>query len=412
MLKRLIACVLLVLVVFGVRVTAFAFETSEPTLTHEVARSHSLFFVNELRIPLRAYSIAGEDFVDIFDLANALANTDAYFFPKWNIQNYSIRIMSGQVPPHLVLGSSVLTPAVSVAHFADVDVVFDSQRFNIGAYRVRDSVYFSLHQLAALLDIGIFAAETGNVVDLVLDMTFTESLTESINESLSEGTAEDTSEAPASIRAINPFRPMIALTFDDGPSIHTIPILDALEYHGVVATFYVTANRLENYRDIAIRTHMMGNEIANHTWSHPRLPHLSWEEIFTELHESNIAIAEITGTVPASFRPTFGFFDSRVEEIARDLGLPLILWSLDTNDWYTRDVNSTFNIVMNNVRDRDIILLHDLHEPTARATVLLIPALLERGFQLVTVSELFYYSGVTPQPGGVYNCGNGMRTWR
>jgi len=398
--KSLFVCILLVLMVSGVRVTAFVDELSETVATQGVARSHNLFFVNDLRIPLRAYNISGEDFVNIFDLANALINTDTYFSPRWNVRNHSLRINSRQASSCIWSGSSTLTPAVSVAYVADVDVIFDNQKFNISAYRVSDSVYFNLHQIAALLDIGIFESEIENVINLVLGMTFTESIFENL---------ADNSNA---VRAINPFRPMIALTFDDGPSIHTVPILDALEYHGVVATFYVTANRLENYRDIAIRTHLMGNEIANHTWSHPRLPHLSWDGIFTELYDSNVAIAEITGAVPASFRPTFGFFDSRVEEIARDLGLPLILWSLDTNDWYTRDVNSIFNIVVNNVRDRDIILLHDLHEPTARATVLLIPALIEMGFQLVTVSELFYYSDVVPQPGGIYNDGHGRRTWR
>jgi len=400
MLKRFIALTLIALVVLGAGVTAFASEPAESIAPLAVTRSNNLFFVNDLRIPLRAYNISGEDFVDIFNLANALNNTDADFSPRWNVRNYSLRIDRGQVSPCIGSGLTTLTPAVNVAYTADVDVIFDSQRFNISAYRVRDSVYFNLRQLAALLDIGIFESEGENMINLILDMTFNESIIENLTES------------PNGVRAINPFRPMVALTFDDGPSVHTVPILDALEYHGVVATFYVTANRLENYRDIAIRTHLMGNEIANHTWSHPRLPHLSWDGIFAELHQSNVAIAEITGTAPASFRPTYGFFDHRVEEIARELGLPLILWSLDTNDWYTRNVNSIFNVVVNNVQDRDIILLHDLHEPTAQATVLLIPALIEMGFQLVTVSELFYYSDVIPQPGGVYNCGNGRRTWR
>ncbi|MCL2248725.1 MAG: polysaccharide deacetylase family protein [Oscillospiraceae bacterium] len=208
---------------------------------------------------------------------------------------------------------------------------------------------------------------------------------------------------------IDPYRPMIALTFDDGPSIHTIPILDALEFHGGLATFFVLGTLLESHRDIAQRIHMQGNEIANHTWSHQRLTDLSESDMHFEIYNASVAIAEITGFAPASLRPTYGAHNEAVMRVAENLNLPLVLWSLDTRDWYTRDADMIFDAVMDNVQDRDIIIMHDIREPTAEAAMRLIPALIEQGFQLVTVSELFYHSGVTPTPGRIYNFGGGRR---
>jgi len=384
MLVRLLVCVLLVFVVLSVGVPAFAVEADE------AARTGNVFSVNGTRMPFRAFNVAGHDFVNIFELAIALSDTDARFSPRWNVRNYSLSIVRGQAFSSVGVNLSILTPAVNSAVFTDVDILHDNRRINLAAYRIGNSVYFSLYQIAAALDVGIVASETDNVVNLITEITFTESFEEE--------------------RTINPFSPMIALTFDDGPSLYTIPILDALEYHEAVATFYVTANRLRNHIDIANRIHSMGNEIANHSWSHPLLTQLSTDSIRAELHDSNVAIAEITGVAPASLRPPFGAYDYRVTEIARELNLPLVLWSLDTKDWYTRDAEAIFNIVMKNVRDRDIILLHDIHNPTARASVRLIPALIERGFQLVTVSELFHYSEINPEPGEIYESGHGRRS--
>ena len=381
MLKWLISFVLLATVLLSAGSTASALEADE------AVRTRNVFYVNGVRTPLRALNIAGQDFVDIFEIAIALSRTESRFLPRWTVRNHTLNITRGQAFPFIGTNLSLPTPSVNKASLVNVDVIFGAQRFNMTAYRVSDSVYFNLRHVAGLLDVGVKYSALGNAVHLTTEMTFAESLDE--------------------IRSINPFRPMIALTFDDGPSVHTIPILDALEYHGAVATFYVTANRLENYMDIANRAHVLGNEIANHSWSHPRFTLLSEEEIHAELHNSNVAIAQITGRAPASFRPPFGLYDYRVSQIAAELNLPLLLWSLDTNDWYTRDADATFNIVMDNVRDRDIILMHDLHEPTARAAVRLIPALLERGFQLVTVSELFYHSNITPTPGKTYESGHG-----
>ena len=77
--------------------------------------------------------------------------------------------------------------------------------------------------------------------------------------------------------------------------------------------------------------------------------------------------------------------------------MPAILWSIDTLDWKTRDVDATVSAVLDHVKDGDIILMHDLYDTAAGASEIVIPELIRRGYQLVTVSELASYrGGMTP----------------
>ena len=99
-------------------------------------------------------------------------------------------------------------------------------------------------------------------------------------------------------------------------------------------------------------------------------------------------------------RPPYGAYNSNVQINA---GAPLILWSIDTLDWKTRNAKNTINVVMNEVKDGSIILMHDIHSPSVDAAEVLIPKLIASGYQLVTVSELAKYRSVAMYSGGVYN---------
>jgi len=204
---------------------------------------------------------------------------------------------------------------------------------------------------------------------------------------------------------IDPNRPMIALTFDDGPSAFTVPILDALEQYGAVATFYVSGSRVQRHSNIVLRASDMGCEIASHSWSHRNLTGLSESSIRTELRNANTVIESVIGRPPSSMRPPYGGINQRGRNVAAELGLPVMLWSLDPSDYTLSNANTIYNRVISNVRNRDIILLHDTSRSTADAARRLIPALIERGYQLVTVSELMYYSGIETRPGAVYTSG-------
>lgn len=198
---------------------------------------------------------------------------------------------------------------------------------------------------------------------------------------------------------IDPSKPMVALTFDDGPSVYTKDILNQLEKYNAHATFFVVGNRVSSYASTIQRAYDLGCEIGNHSWSHPQLSAISVAKMQEELSSTDAAVKKIIGIAPELLRPPYGAVDADVKKYA---GKPLIHWSIDTLDWSTRSSSKTIASVLNNVRDGSIVLMHDIYAPTRDAAVSLIPTLISRGYQLVTVSEMAAYRGVTLQDGTIY----------
>ena len=195
---------------------------------------------------------------------------------------------------------------------------------------------------------------------------------------------------------------MIALTFDDGPRQTTQRLLDILEHHNALATFFVSGSLVEMGRDIVARAANMGNEIAGHTWTHADLTQLCDWEIAEELQSTSAVIKSVTGLSSRIYRPPYGFTNSNVRRVSAELGYSIISWTLDTLDWHYRDAEVVYDIIMDNVIDDDIILLHDIHSTTIDAMERVIPNLISRGFQLVTVSELLTRKYGELEPGVVY----------
>ncbi len=178
---------------------------------------------------------------------------------------------------------------------------------------------------------------------------------------------------------------MVALTFDDGPSIYTPKILDTLEKYGAKATFFVVGNRIANYSDTLLKAHNLGMEIGNHSYTHPNLTKLSHSQILEQKNNTENAIIAVTGQGSKVMRPPYGRRDNKVLSA---YNMPAILWSIDTLDWKTKNAQATVQAVMDNVKDGDIILMHDLYSSTAEALEILVPKLIDEGFSLVTVSQL------------------------
>ena len=198
---------------------------------------------------------------------------------------------------------------------------------------------------------------------------------------------------------IDPNKPMVALTFDDGPSAYTKDILDQLEKYGAHATFFVVGQRVSSYASTIRRAYSLGCEIGNHSWSHPNLASISIKTMQSEISRTDAAIESVIGKKPTLLRPPYGSVDSDVRNYA---GKPLIHWSIDTLDWSTRNSSKTISSVLNNVRDGSIVLMHDIYAATRDAAVSLIPTLISRGYQLVTVSEMAAYHGTTLRNGSIY----------
>ena len=206
------------------------------------------------------------------------------------------------------------------------------------------------------------------------------------------------------ILPIDPRRPIIALTFDDGPAKTTEKILDILEANNARATFCVLGNRigLEHNEARILRAYQGGNEIIGHSWNHKQLTKLTYDEIKKQLEDTNNAIFNITGTMPTLHRPPYGSVNDNVKKASLDLNLAMVNWSIDPYDWKTKDAEATYKAIMGSVKNGSIILCHDIHESTGEAMERVIPELIAQGYQLVSVSELLTFGGNTIEPGELY----------
>lgn len=198
-----------------------------------------------------------------------------------------------------------------------------------------------------------------------------------------------TAEPAAAI--VNENGPMIALTFDDGPYPKvTGHILDVLEKNGVCATFFVMGSRIEGHEDMLTRMDELGCEIGNHSFSHADLTRLSKADCQRELSDTDAEIRRVTGHEASVVRPPYGYYNKTVMSAAER---PLILWTVDTNDWRGKAPGEIADYVIQQAKEGSVILMHDQQTQTADAMEMIIPTLIEEGFRFVTVSELIRLTG-------------------
>lgn len=201
----------------------------------------------------------------------------------------------------------------------------------------------------------------------------------------------------------DPDKPMLALTFDDGPSAHTERLLNIFKEHGGKATFFVVGNCIDRRKDILKRMSDEGHEIGNHCWNHPNLSKQSEKEIATQISRTSSKIYEVTGKGASLVRPPYGAYNDKVKSVGKKLGVSFILWSVDTRDWESKNADAVYKSVMSSAKDGEMILLHDLHKTTVDAMERVIPELIEQGYQLVTVSQLLTSDGGSIEAGKTYS---------
>lgn len=197
-------------------------------------------------------------------------------------------------------------------------------------------------------------------------------------------------------------RPMIALTFDDGPGYNSCSkkITKLLEQFNAKATFFMIGKNVHRLPKTVSRRLALGFEIGNHTWDHDRYgSHVTREDII----KANREIEKACGKPPACFRSPGGKTNEFIRDICKQSNLPLFHWSVDTNDWKYKDPDWIYRIVVNSVKDGDIVLMHEIYNSTYYALERILPELTDRGFQFVTCSELIYAkTGKAPEPGVQY----------
>ena len=208
--------------------------------------------------------------------------------------------------------------------------------------------------------------------------------------------------APVVQAEIDPDKPMVALTFDDGPRREsTERILDVLEQYNCHATFFIVGSRAKKEKKSLKRAAELGCDIANHSYSHPRLNTLNSAGIKNQIRKTDDIIKKLTGRKVQFVRTPYG----QGGRILKYINHPVILWNIDTLDWKTLNAKKIVKAATANVEDGDIILMHDIYNSTAEAVETIVPKLIEKGFQVVSVSELFKYKKIKPKKHKVYfNC--------
>ena len=181
---------------------------------------------------------------------------------------------------------------------------------------------------------------------------------------------------------------LIALTFDDGPSEYTDKIIDLLNDYNCHATFFVVGNKVLSNKDSIIKMVDNGNEIANHTYSHPWLTHLNVNNIVDEINQTNETILSVTGIKPRLFRPSYGAINKTVRN---KINMDVVMWTNDSSDWKYKNYKTIASRVIKKVKNYDIILMHDTYERSYKALKIIIPKLQNQGYIFVTVTDLYEY---------------------
>lgn len=181
-------------------------------------------------------------------------------------------------------------------------------------------------------------------------------------------------------------RPMLALTFDDGPGEYTQELLDCLEENNAHATFFMLGQNVSVYPDAPKRMLEIGCEIGSHSWDHTQLTTIDLDAVAKQFSDTDNALIEACGQASSVARAPYGDGNT---DIYNTVAKPFFMWSLDTEDWRLMDADADYNAVMNgDLTDGSIILMHDIHQPSVQAAIRFIPELVARGYKLVTVSEM------------------------
>ena len=190
-----------------------------------------------------------------------------------------------------------------------------------------------------------------------------------------------------------------AVAVVNGDDPWTPRLLEGLSRRGARATFFLVGSQIEGREDLVRRIRQEGHQIGSHSFSHRALTELSTADALADLEKCDRALRQVLGDGSYWLRPPYGFLSDR--ELCA-LGTPAICWSVDTEDWKSRDVDSILDIVLRRAGDGDILLLHDCYATSVTAALEIVDRLQPRGVRFVTVEELFAVKGVEPACGTLY----------
>ena len=184
---------------------------------------------------------------------------------------------------------------------------------------------------------------------------------------------------------------LVALTFDDGPDPQTTPrLLSILKKENVPATFFILGNRLALYPEIVKQEYKLGHQVGSHTFNHLNLPQLPMKEVQEEIKNTADLVQKTLGIAPQGLRPPYG---ATTPEINAQAQTPIIQWSVDSLDWKSKNADQIEQVVMNEVYDGSIILMHDIYDSSVDGAEKVIKKLKRQGYTIVTVNQLIEARG-------------------
>lgn len=180
----------------------------------------------------------------------------------------------------------------------------------------------------------------------------------------------------------------VAVTIDDGPSLkYVLKAMDCAEAHGSRVTFFVTGRWLVKDPQIARRITERGHQIGNHTWDHVALSKCPPAKVRDELTRVNDLIVRSRGERPSLFRPPYGSHNAAVDKVGQALGMQVVMWDIDPQDWAGGSSQKTLDTIFSQLRPNRIILIHQVHN-TYEVLDQLFSGLQKRGYASVRVDEL------------------------
>ena len=206
-------------------------------------------------------------------------------------------------------------------------------------------------------------------------------------------------EIEENIEPIDDGKKYVALTFDDGPGKYTKELVDLLVKNNVKASFFMVGQNIKNYKSSVKYAYDNGMEICNHSQNHKNLKNLSKEDIEYEINSVDDMLEEIIGERARYYRSPGG---NQNENVLNTISKPCILWNVDTRDWESRDTQKIISKTLKEVDDGDIILMHEIYKTTLDAVEPIIIKLKEKGYNFVTVTELYKIKGVPLENGKIY----------